>query len=170
MVTYMLFIPDIKLERVTDIKIELLEKYNIKALILDVDNTLSTHHGQILTDGLEEWLGYMKQNGIKLTVLSNSKKKRVEPFAAKISLDFISLGLKPLPFGYLRAVNALGEKRKNTAIVGDQIFTDILGGKTVGVKTVLLTPIKPEEGWSFKLRRKLEKKIIARYKIINTEV
>lgn len=166
----MLFIPDIKLERVTDINVELLEKFGIEALILDVDNTLSTHHGQILTDGLSEWLSYMKENGIKLTVLSNSKRKRVEPFAKKIDLAFISLGLKPLPFGYIRALKALGTYRKNTAIVGDQIFTDIIGGKAVGVRTVLLTPIKPEDGWSFKVRRKLEKKIISRYNIVNTEV
>ncbi len=166
----MLLIPDIKLDRVTDIDINLLNKYGITALILDVDNTLSTHHGQILTEGLPEWLDYMKQNGIKLTVLSNSKKKRVEPFANKIGLDFISLGLKPLPFGYLRAVRALNNKRNQTAIVGDQIFTDIIGGKAVGLKTVLLTPIKPEGGWSFKLRRKLEKKIISHYNIKKTEV
>lgn len=165
-----MFIPDIKLEKVTDIKIELLKKYGIDAVILDVDNTLSTHHGQVLTDGLEDWLSYMIDGGIKLTVLSNSKRKRVEPFAKKINLPFISLGLKPLPFGYLRAVKSLGTKRKNTAIVGDQIFTDIIGGNAVGVKTVLLTPIKPEDGWSFKLRRKLEKIIIKLFKIENTEV
>ncbi|MBE6750657.1 MAG: YqeG family HAD IIIA-type phosphatase [Ruminococcaceae bacterium] len=165
----MLFVPDIKLERVTDITPQLLKKYGIDALILDVDNTLSTHHGQILTDGLSEWLIYMKENGIKLTVLSNSKKKRVEPFAKKINLPFISLGLKPLPFGYLRAVKALKIKRKKAAIVGDQIFTDIIGGKAVGVKTILLTPIKPEDGWSFKVRRRLEKVIINKYNIKNTE-
>lgn len=165
-----MFKPLIKLDRVTEITVELLNKYEIKALILDVDNTLSTHHGQILTEGLEDWLKYMKDNGIKLTVLSNSKRKRVEPFTKKINLDFLSLGLKPLPFGYIRAVKSLGTKRKNTAIVGDQIFTDILGGKAVGVKTVLLTPIKPEDGWSFKLRRRLEKIIIKKLKIEKTEV
>lgn len=166
----MFFKPHIKLDRVTEITVELLKRYEITALILDVDNTLSTHHGQVLTDGLEDWLIYMKENGIKLTVLSNSKRKRVEPFAAKINLDFLSLGLKPLPFGYLRAVKALGEKRKNCAIVGDQIFTDIIGGNTVGVKTVLLTPIKPEDGWSFKLRRRLEKILFKLLKIKKTEV
>jgi len=166
----MFFKPHIRLDRVTDITVGLLQKYKIDALILDVDNTLSTHHGEVLTDGLEDWLVYMKENGIKLTVLSNSKRKRVEPFAQKINLDFISLGLKPLPFGYIRAVNSLGTRRKNTAIVGDQIFTDIIGGNTVGVKTVLLTPIKPEDGWSFKLRRRLEKIIIKNLKIEKTEV
>ena len=166
----MFFKPHIRLDRVTDITVGLLQKYKIDALILDVDNTLSTHHGEVLTDGLEDWLVYMKENGIKLTVLSNSKRKRVEPFAQKFNLDFISLGLKPLPFGYIRAVKSLGTRRKNTAIVGDQIFTDIIGGNTVGVKTVLLTPIKPEDGWSFKLRRRLEKIIIKNLKIEKTEV
>ena len=74
----MFLCPDIKLKRVTNITLELLNKYNINALILDVDNTLSTHHGQQLTDGLEEWLNEMQNGGIKLIVLSNSKEERVK--------------------------------------------------------------------------------------------
>ena len=162
-IIYMLLKPDIKLHGITDITVELLKEYNIKALLLDVDNTMSTHHGTILTDGLLEWIAKMQDAGIKLMVLSNSKRFRIEPFASRIGLPFISLGCKPLPTGYLRGVKALGEKRKNVAIVGDQIFTDILGGKIVGVKTILLTPIKLEDGWSFKIRRKLEKKLYKKY-------
>ena len=159
----MLFKPDIKLCGITDITAQLLNKYNIKALLLDVDNTMSTHHGTVLTAGLMEWIAKMQDSGIKLMVLSNSKRKRIAPFAARIGLPFISLGCKPLPAGYLRGVKALGEKRKNVAIVGDQIFTDVLGGNAVGVKTILLTPIKLEDGWSFKLRRKLEKRLYKKY-------
>lgn len=160
----MLLKPDVKLHGITDITVELLNKHDIKALLLDVDNTMSTHHGTVLTDGLTEWIAKMSDSGIKLMVLSNSKRFRIEPFAARIGLPFISLGCKPLPTGYLRGVKALGEKRKNVAIVGDQIFTDILGGNIVGVKSILLTPIKLEDGWSFKVRRKLEKKLYKRYK------
>ena len=166
----MLLKPNIKLHGITDITVEILNKFNIKALLLDVDNTMSTHHGQALTEGLLEWIDRMNKNGIKLMVLSNSKRKRIEPFAARISLPFISLGCKPLPTGYLRGVRALGEKRKNVAIVGDQIFTDVLGGNIVGVKTVLLTPIKLEDGLSFKIRRNLEKKIYKHYNIKDYEV
>ena len=162
-IIYMLLKPDIKLHGIIDITVELLKEYNIKALLLDVDNTMSTHHGTVLTDGLLEWIAKMQDAGIKLMVLSNSKRFRIEPFASRIGLPFISLGCKPLPTGYLRGVKALGEKRKNVAIVGDQIFTDILGGKIVGVKTILLTPIKLEDGWSFKIRRKLEKKLYKKY-------
>ena len=165
----MILKPKIKLEKVTDITCEILNKYNITALILDVDNTLSTHHGQILTDGLAEWLDEMKKCGIKLTVLSNSKRKRVEPFAQKIGLDFISLGLKPLPFGYLRALRALSVKKKNAAIVGDQIFTDIIGGNFIGLNTILLTPIKLEDGFSFRVRRSIERYLFRALDIKNTE-
>lgn len=165
-----MFKPNIKLERVTDITLELLKKYNITSLILDVDNTLSTHHGQVLTEGLEEWLKTMNQNGIRMTVLSNSNSKRLEPFAKKIGLQYISLGLKPLPFGYFRALKRLGSKRSDTAIVGDQIFTDILGGNAVGLKTVLLTPIKPETSLRFRIKRKVEAFLIKKLNITNTEV
>lgn len=166
----MILKPKIKLERITDISCELLKKYGIEALILDVDNTLSTHHGQVLTDGLSEWLQKMRENGIKLIVLSNSKRARVEPFAGKIELEFISMGLKPLPFGYLRALKTLNVSKKQAAIVGDQIFTDILGGNIVGVKTVLLTPIKLESTAGFKFKRKIERFIIKHFNIQNTEV
>ena len=148
--------PDLLLHRVTDIDIDCIEKLGIKALLLDVDNTLSTHHGMELVSGLEEWISNMKNHNIPLVILSNSKEKRVSPFAQKIGLDYISLGLKPLPFGYIRGAKKLNLKIKEVALVGDQLFTDVLGAKTVGMKVILLDPIKLEDKWHFKLRRKLE--------------
>ena len=166
----MLLLPDIKLDRITEITAELLKKNGITALILDVDNTLSTHHGQRLTAGLKKWLEDMREAGIKLTLLSNSKSKRLEPFAKKIGLDYISLGLKPLPFGFLRALKALGTNKGNTAVVGDQIFTDTVGGNAVGLKTILLTPIKPETSLRFRCKRRIERFVIEHYNIVKTEV
>ena len=166
----MLLKPKIKLNRVTDISAPILKKHGIKALILDVDNTLSTHHGEVLTDGLEDWLQKMKKNGVKLVILSNSKQTRVEPFANKINLPFISMGLKPLPFKFSSARKLLGTKRRETAIVGDQIFTDTLGGNLYGVTTILLDPIKLESSKSFKFKRKIERAVYKIYKIKNTEV
>ncbi len=165
----MLLKPNIKLERVTDITLSILKKYDIDSLILDVDNTLSTHHGQVLTEGLADWLELMNKGGISLLILSNSKEKRVAPFAEKISLSYISLGLKPLPFGYIRAIKKLKSKRKNTAIVGDQIFTDVLGGNFLRIKTILLTPIKLEASLGFRIKRKIERGVYKIYKIKNTE-
>ena len=165
----MLLKPKIKLERITDISLSVLEKYKIKALILDVDNTLSTHHGQALTDGLEDWLSLMRQNGISMVILSNSKRSRIEPFAEKIGLPYISMGLKPLPFRFSSALKLLGKKRRETAIVGDQIFTDVLGGNLARIKTVLLTPILLETSRSFRFKRAVERLVYKIYRIKNTE-
>lgn len=165
----MLLKPKIKLTKITDISLSLLKKYGIKALILDVDNTLSTHHGQVLTDGLEDWLKEMKSAEIGLVILSNSKEERVKPFAAKIGLDYISLGLKPLPFRFSAALKKLNFAKRETAIVGDQIFTDTLGGNVYGVKTILLDPIKPEASLRFRIKRRLERLVYKIYHIKNTE-
>ncbi|MBO4433031.1 MAG: YqeG family HAD IIIA-type phosphatase [Clostridia bacterium] len=163
--TAMLLKPHLKLNRITDIDTRHLEKLGVNCLLLDIDNTVSTDHGTELVEGLKEWIEKMKSAGIKLYILSNARGSRVLPFANRIGLPFIALALKPLPFGYIRGVKYSGGKRKSTAIVGDQIFTDVLGGRLSGVKTILLTPILPENKLSFKIRRKLEKLVFKIHKI-----
>ncbi len=156
--------PDIMLKRVVEITPETLGAMGVKALLLDVDNTLSTHHGMELVEGLENWIEKMEKAGIPLIVFSNSKKKRVEPFANKIGLPFISLGLKPLPFGYFRCAKSLGLKLKEIALAGDQVFTDYLGARLSGCRIILLKPIKLEDKPSFKIRRALERKMLKNVK------
>lgn len=162
----MLLKPHLKLKKITDIEKRHLDMLGVNCLLLDIDNTVSTDHGTELVPGLQEWISAMKNAGIKLYILSNARGSRVLPFARKIGLDYIGLAMKPLPFGYLRGVKRSGGQRRNTAIVGDQIFTDILGGRLAGVKTVLLTPVMPENKLSFKIRRKMEKAV---FKIHNIE-
>ncbi len=160
----MLFKPNFKLNRVTDISVQFLKQNNIKGLILDVDNTLSTHHGMKLTEGLLEWIALMESNSIKLIILSNSKEKRVKPFAKSINLDYISLGLKPLPFKFFVALKRLSLKRREVALVGDQLFTDSLGAHLSGIKSIILNPILLEDLPSFKIRRKIENFLYKFYK------
>ncbi len=157
--------PDIILNRITDITPQMLTSKNINALLIDVDNTLSTHKGQKFVDGIQGWIETMHQNNVKLVILSNAKTKRLTVFANRIGIYGIGMAAKPLPFGYLKAARKVQEKLKNIAIVGDQLFTDILGGKLAGTKTILVTPILPEDGLSFKIRRKLENKIKSKFKM-----
>ena len=161
----MLLKPHLKLNRITDITPEHLKRLGVATLFLDVDNTISTDHGTKLADGLLEWIETMRAAGVYLMILSNAKSERVKPFADKLGLDFIGLGLKPLPFGFFRAAKRAGVKRRTTAIVGDQIFTDTLGGRLSGVKVILLTPIELEKKMSFKIRRTLEKAVFKIHKI-----
>ena len=156
--------PDIYLERVTMLTPEMLDTMGVKGLLLDVDNTLSTHHGTELLEGLEEWIAKMREKGVPLIILSNSKNKRVEPFAKRIGLPFISLGLKPLPVGFIKAAKKMNLPFRSLALCGDQVFTDYIGARISGVKIVLLKPIKPEDKLSFKIRRSLERKLLKNVK------
>ena len=160
-----MFKPNFILNSVTDITVEFLDKNNIKALLLDVDNTLSVAHAnKTLRNGVAQWLSDMREADIPMMILSNAKKKRAIRFADSVGLDVVGLAAKPLPFGYFRAVKKLKIKRKNVAIVGDQIFTDVMGGNLSGVKTILVTDITPEDKPFFKFKRKLEKKMLKRWK------
>ncbi len=155
-----LFKPTAIFRRITDINTEFLKANNIDTLLLDVDNTLSTHHGTVLVDGLREWLEKMQRNNIGLIIVSNSKHFRIQPFAERLKLPFVSLACKPLPFGYRKACKMTDAKKKAAAIVGDQIFTDVLGANLYGIKSLLVRPVKLEDGWSFRVRRFFERKIL----------
>lgn len=160
-----MFKPHYIYNSITDVTVEFLQEKGIKALLLDVDNTLSVAHAdKTLRQGVPEWLSLMKENGVPLMILSNAKTKRAKVFADSVGLDVIGLSAKPLPFGYVKAAKRLGVKRKHVAMVGDQIFTDVMGGRLAGVKTVWVTDITPEDKTFFKIKRYFERIMLKRWK------
>ncbi len=159
-----LFRPTCLHDRVTDLSPELLEEMGVRALLLDVDNTIASYTSHQPIPGAVEWAKKMIEAGFRVIIVSNNYKKRVGPFAARFGLDFISFAVKPLPFGYLRARSRLGVECSQCAIVGDQIFTDVIGANLCGMKSVLLTPIEPENGFTFKVRRFFERGLREKYR------
>ena len=150
--------------RVTDITPELLGTMHIRALVLDVDNTMATHGSQTPYEGVLEWTQRMTAAGLRLVVVSNNYKKRVAPFAAQFSLPYISFACKPSPFGYLRAKRLAGVRVRECLVVGDQIFTDILGAILCGMPSVLLDPIARDPAASVRFKRWLEHFLRPHYK------
>jgi len=86
----------------------------------------------------------------------------VEPLAEKLGLPFTANGAKPLTFGISKAMKAMESTKKDTLVVGDQIFTDVMGGNFKGVRTVLVEPFHLEKTWTFRLKRKLESLVFHR--------
>jgi HAD superfamily phosphatase (TIGR01668 family) len=160
-----LFYPTIMLKRVWDITPEILQNLGVKALLLDVDNTLTTHNNPAPDTEALKWLAEMKAAGIMVCLASNNRERRVRPFAESLGAKHVSNACKPLPVGFIRAAKRLRLPAKAFAAVGDQIFTDIVGGNLFGAKTILLEPIEFETGPFFKLKRKLEKGIINEYRL-----
>lgn len=155
-----IFQPDLIVKNVTMITTELLRKHHIKALVLDVDNTLTTHGNPKPGEGVLQWLETMRQADIPMMIVSNNSHGRVKPFAELLQLEFVSRGWKPLTVGMTKACKRFGLSPSEVAIVGDQLFTDILGGKLKGMKCILTEPICLESGPFFKLKRKLESKLM----------
>lgn len=158
----MLFKPKWWLKSVLDINESFIKQHHLRGLILDLDNTLSMHGSPAAEQGVTEWLREMRRLGMKMIVLSNNTKKRVAPLAKELGLDFISFGCKPLTIGVSRALRKMRLPRKSVALVGDQIFTDIIGGNLRGVNTVLVEPFHLEDKTTFKLKRALESAVFKR--------
>lgn len=152
----MLFKPKIWINSVLDIDRDFLEKHGIKALVLDLDNTLSMHGNQEPEKGVMRWLDDMRSLGVKMTVVSNNTSKRVTPLANKLGLPFCANGCKPLTFGISRAIRQMDVDKRSTAVVGDQIFTDVVGGNLKGAITILVEPFHLEKTWTFRLKRRAE--------------
>ncbi|MDE6731663.1 MAG: YqeG family HAD IIIA-type phosphatase [Oscillospiraceae bacterium] len=158
----MLFKQTYWLKSVLAIDEEFLRKNRVRALILDMDNTLSMHGDPAAESGIPEWLNKMRRLGVRMCVVSNNTTKRVAPLAAKLGLPFTANGAKPLTFGVNRAVKKMRVKKRETLVVGDQIFTDVMAGNLAGIRTVLVEPFHLEKTWTFRLKRKAESLVFHR--------
>jgi HAD superfamily phosphatase (TIGR01668 family) len=99
-----------------------------------------------------------------MMIVSNNNAERVIPFAQNLGLDFVPNGRKPLATGFKKAQAIMNIQFSEIAIVGDQIFTDILGANLKRVRTIYVHPIELESGFFFKIKRFLEKPFIRKFK------
>lgn len=160
----MFFYPKAYFENIQNITIEFLNKNNIKALILDVDNTVLDYDKNI-PNGIENWCKNLKKNGIKFCILSNSiDEKRVKIVAEKLDIPYFYFAKKPIKRGFKKAIKLLNEDAKNIAEIGDQITTDVIGANRCKIYSILVKQIGEKDIFVTKLKRPLENLIIKKYK------
>lgn len=159
-----MFVPDYYFDTVYFITPKLLSDSGIKAIILDIDNTLVPYEIPEPTDEVSAWLKNMWDNGIKTAFVSNNHKERVELFNKTLGCPAFYDSGKPLKKSCKKALEALGTLPSETAIIGDQVFTDVLAGRMSKLgKTFLVKPIKDKTNLFFKFKRLLEKPVIRKY-------
>lgn len=151
------FMPTVAVNGVTDITPELLGALNVKAVLLDVDNTLALHGSQEPFAGTVEWAWKIRRAGYRMVIMSNNFEKRVAPFAGLFDLPFLSMCMKPFPRAYRAAARRLGVDPGEAVVVGDQVFTDIVGANGAHMKSILLVPVGKERSFTFFIRRFLER-------------
>ena len=141
---------------VIDIK-KLFEK-GIRGVIIDIDNTLVPHGELSVPENVRVFFSALQSVGIKALFLSNNHEERVKPFSEALGVPFICDAGKPLAGGYKKSAEKLGLPLREVAVLGDQLFTDMLGGNLLGLYTILVTPVDLESEYGFlKFKRILEK-------------
>ena len=155
--------PDLYLNSVIDINATLLKKNKLEALILDVDNTLIDYYKNLI-DGAEDWCENLKSEGIKCIILSNSnKKEKVETVAKKLGIKYVMFAKKPLKSGFKKALEKLEMKPEQVAVVGDQIFIDVVGAKRMKMFSILVKQVGEKDIFITKVKRPIENAIIKKY-------
>lgn len=159
----MLIYPKAYFRSVDKITIEFLKENKINALILDVDNTLIDYYKNI-SDTTKQWANELKKQGIKLHILSNTNHtEKVEKVANTLDIPYELFAKKPSKSGFLRVKKQLKEKSENIGAVGDQIFTDVIGGNRCKMYTILVDPVTPKDYWYTAWKRPIENIIKNRY-------
>lgn len=161
---YQRFYPKKVCKNVLEIKIEFLKENNIKAIFLDIDNTIIDYDNNIL-EGLEDWIENLKKEDIKFCILSNTnKKEKAKKMSKLFNIPFVFFATKPFKRGFNKAKKMLNiTDNKTIAVVGDQIMTDVFGANRCNMYSILVEPIKSKDIFVTRFNRIIEKRILDRY-------
>lgn len=152
--------PNLYLPNVLALDAARLATLGIDGLLLDVDGTLKDHGAQEFPAPVRDWVAQLLASGIRLCIVSNGKPRRIEGLAARLGIPFVAQAFKPLPRGCRQALAILGMDSSRVAMVGDQIFADVLAGRLAGMVTILVPPTNPVEPWFTRLKRPIERLVL----------
>ena len=152
--------PHLCVESVLDLDVDRLRSLGIQALLLDVDCTLKRYRQELPDESIVGWVASVRAGGVGVCLFSNGRGRRIQRVAERLGVPFVAKACKPLPLRCPAALRCLGARRDRAAVVGDQIFADILAGRLAGLFTILVRPIHPEEEpWFTRLKRPLETRL-----------
>ena len=152
-------LPKATCPRLTELEPEALHRRGVRLLMLDFDNTVLPYTSNEPGQELLSWVERMQKSGMTLCVVSNSRKPRALPFCEQTGIGCIREAKKPFPRGIRECLRQYEVSPSEAALVGDQIFTDVLGANSAGVFSVLVRPIHLHNIW-LKLRHAAEQPFI----------
>ena len=159
-----IFYPKKHINNVLEITDSFLKENKIKAVLLDIDNTLIDYDNNVLK-GLENWIENLKKQNIKFCILSNTnKKEKAEKISKLLDIPYVFFATKPFKRGFKKAKKILNiEDNNSIAVVGDQILTDVFGANKCKMYSILGSPIKSKDIFVTRINRIIEKQILKKY-------
>ena len=155
--------PDYYFETYAGASVEFLKNAGIRALVLDIDNTLEPYENAEPSEAVRAWFFALSESGISAAFVSNNGKERVERFNKDLGNIAYYKAKKPFPFKIKRAMREMGVSKKETLFMGDQIFTDVLAARFAGIRVALVPPIKDKTDALTRFKRLLERPIMKCY-------
>lgn len=155
-------IPKMFVDSIRDIPVEELVSLKIKGVIFDLDNTITEWNNPEISAETIQWFKDLNQHGLTACLVSNNKGPRVMAAAQKLGIPYVAKATKPRRRAFRQAMELLKTRAHETAMVGDQIFTDVLGGNRMGLFTILVTPINPREFIGTRLVRRVERFVLGK--------
>ena len=153
------FIPDMYQKSIYHIDYERLYENGIRCLLFDLDNTCTPYKDREPTEKLIELFEMLKDMDFKIIIFSNATKGKIAPFKKALNVDCLARAGKPRKKNFIKILKLFNYKLSEVAIIGDQLYKDILGGNRVGIKTILVNPMSSDDMFFTKLIfRKLERK------------
>ena len=156
------FQPDHRAQTLPEVSLDALASAGIRGIVVDLDNTVCAYRQPELAPGVAEWVREARARGFALVLVSNNFTERVASIGARLEIPIVPNALKPLPFAFIRALRVLRTPRRATVVIGDQLFTDVLGAKLVGLRTVLTEPLVEHDFPLTRVLRFLERTIAGR--------
>lgn len=156
------YIPNMYKKNIFEVNYDKLKKNGIKCLIFDLDNTLTAIDNDIPEKKVVNLIEKLKKNFDIWILSNNSNKKRIDKVANALKIDYISFAIKPFSFGFKKILKETTFKKKELCIIGDQIMTDVLGGNSFGIYTVLVEPIGVKDLKITSFNRFLEDRKVAK--------
>lgn len=155
--------PNLQVNSLAAIPLGALREKGISYLLFDLDNTIVPYNDPDIPEAIIDWFQEVKAAGFSPCLVSNNHGPRVEDAAGKLGIPYICDAKKPWGDGFLRAVALLGGAKEQTAVIGDQLLTDMAGGNKDHFFTILVEPMKSKEYWfTTHFSRRVEK-IIKRF-------
>lgn len=133
--------PTLWVHSVDEISPELLKRHGIQGVLVDLDDTLVAAKAEQLEPRFRAWLQILKDDGFAVLIFSNGSPERVRRWSRELGLDALALVGKPWPWVFRKGLRQLGTAAHQTVMIGDQLFTDVLGANWAGIMSILVTPL-----------------------------
>jgi hypothetical protein len=157
--------PDYYYDSIYEIPYPKLTEKGIKGLVFDIDNTLAAHSDKRPPIKVVALVKRLLNSGFRVSLVSNNSAKRVRIFNESFdnALPTAHFAIKPFSRGLKRVMAEMGCVPNETAVIGDQLFTDIWGGNRIGAITILVKPLTLQDVLTVRIKRGLERKVLAKY-------